>query len=115
MSYFSDPYEYDHETINEVFDDNDDNLGNYRIGHYEDDEFVITYVGKGNIKVRLNDHFKDEYHDDYFTFSPEEDDEEMFIQECEDFHDNESTLKNKNHPPVPKSKKCPVCGKEGGK
>ena len=106
MSYFTEPYEYDFKTVKKTFGDND--LGNYRIGHYEKGNFVVTYVGKGNLKDRLNGHFDDGYHDDYFTFSPEDDDEEMFKQECKDFHSYKSTLRNENHPPVPKGKKCPV-------
>jgi hypothetical protein len=115
MAYFTEPYEYDQKTVDEVFNDNDDNLGNYRIGHYEKNKFIVTYIGKGNIKVRLKVHFEDDNHDDYFTFSVEDDEVKMSEQECKDYHRYKpikegGTLNNDLHPPVlPKGTKCLIC------
>ena len=109
-------YDLNKETVNKEFEDDD--YGNYVVGHKnENSKFVPTYVGKGILKVRLNEHCDDCYNDDLFTYVKQSE-KAAFKEECDDYHDYKpisegGTLKNKYHPPVPKGEKCHRCGHTG--
>ena len=114
MVKFYDPNE---ETVNKEFEDDD--YGNYVVGHKDkNSKFIPTYVGKGILKNRLTEHLTDEYYDDLFTYEEQKTEVAACKEECDDYHDFKpisegGTLKNKNHPPVPKGEKCHRCGHKG--
>ena len=111
-------HDLDKKTIDSLFDDK--SYGNYVVGHKENDEFIPTYVGRGELKIRLTRHFTDEYNDDLFYFEDKKDDDAACKEECEDYHhfkpiSEGGTLRNKEHPKLFTGQKCPRCGRIGGK
>ena len=106
----------DKKTVNSLFDD--ESYGSYVIGHKENDNFIPTYVGRGELKVRITKHLTDEYNDNLFFYENQKDDDAACKEECVDYHEYKpisegGTLKNKEHPKLFTGQKCPVCDKEG--
>jgi hypothetical protein len=118
------PYALDEDTINEIV--LEDYLGNYALGYEKDhDNFVVKYVGRGNVHDRLTDHLDDEHNQPAFKFSYAEAETdkkaevEIYIKECKNYHDfyydkkGVKQLTNREHPKLPKGKKCPYCSHIG--
>jgi hypothetical protein len=119
------PYSLDLDTIDSVI--KKDLLGNYALGYLnEKGGFIVKYVGRGIIYNRLYEHLTDEHNQPAFKFSyakAETDakiEAEICAKECKNYHDfyyakdGKKQLTNKEHPKLPKDKKCPYCSHAGG-
>jgi hypothetical protein len=119
------PYDLDLDTIDQKIEEG--RLGNYALGHLsEKGGFVVRYVGRGIVYDRLYEHLTDEHNQPNFKFSyakagtDVKAEIEICIKECKNYHDfyytkdEKKQLTNKEHPKIPKGKKCPYCSHVGG-
>jgi hypothetical protein len=119
------PYSLDLGTIDKVI--KKDHLGNYALGYLnEKSSFIVRYVGRGIIYDRLYEHLTDDHNQPTFKFSyakAETDtkiETEICAKECKNYHDfyytknGKKQLINKEHPKLPRGKKCPYCSHVGG-
>ena len=100
-------YLFNSETIDKEI--NNTSIGNYALLSVDENKlFIVKYVGRGEVKKRLKDHFK-EYHDiDYFSFSYKNTEKEMVIEECRLYH-YFKPIYNDNHPSMINNLECPYC------
>jgi hypothetical protein len=98
------------ETIDSILENR---LGNYVLGFIKNGSFVPKYVGRGDVYDRLYVHLDDEYNQPLFKFSYAENETEACKKECNNYHDFKNQLMNKEHPKLPKGKKCPYCSHIG--
>ena len=90
--------------------------GNYALGYLNNqgDGFIIKYVGRGDLKDRLDEHTNDDlyncindnYSQPYFAFVYLENEKDSYNLECIMYHEFENLL-NINHPAFPKGKIYP--------
>jgi hypothetical protein len=119
-------YDLDPDTIDKKIEE--ERLGNYALGYLnEKNSFIVKYVGRGIVYDRLYEHLTDEHNQPTFKFSyaKAETDAKVEIEicskECKNYHDfyytkdGKKQLTNKEHPKLPKGKKCPYCSHVGGK
>lgn len=110
------PYRLEEDAIDDIFEDGDE-YGVYLL-IYETDSgnLIVTYVGRGILRDRLDDHRK-KTEAVAFYFKLLDDDYAGFREECRLFHEygKRKNLDNKNHPPVPRGapKNFPRCTEVG--
>ena len=108
------PFEYNQETINDLIPEG--MIGNYALGHIEDNAFVVEYVGRADVdlKARLPHSIGNYSH---FKFSDASSPLNAYHKECVNWHDfggEAGCLVNKIHPDRPNGIKwaiCPICTK----
>lgn len=113
------PHLLDENTIDTLFDEGDE-YGVYLLLHLtDDDDWIVTYVGRGVLRDRLDFH-RDNSDAVGFCFELLEDDYEGFSEECRLFHEygKRRHLDNRNHPSVPRGapknfRRCSVRGCHG--
>jgi hypothetical protein len=119
------PYSLNLDTIDKVIKEG--HLGNYALGYLnEKGGFIVRYVGRGIVYDRLYEHLTDEHNQPAFKFSyakakaDAKVEDEICTKECRNYHDfyytrdGKKQLTNKEHPKLPKGKKCPYCSHVGG-
>lgn len=108
------PFDYNRETINEVVPEGI--IGNYALGHIEDDVFIVEYVGRADkdLKERLP-HSIGKY--SHFKVSQASSSINAYYKECFNWHEfggDDGLLDNKIHPDRPDGVRfvfCPICAK----
>lgn len=108
------PFEYDLETINGIIPEGI--IGNYALGHMENDSFIVEYVGRADKDLRKRiPHSIGKY--THFKVSQTSSPIEAYHKECINWHEfggEENLLDNKIHPDRPDGVKlafCPICAK----
>jgi hypothetical protein len=118
------PYDLDPDIIDKKIEE--ECPGNYALGYLnEKGGFIVKYVGRGIVYDRLYEHLTDEHNQPAFKFSyakakaSEKIEDEICLKECKNYHDfyytknGKKQLTNKEHPKLPKGKKCPYCSHVG--
>lgn len=108
------PFKYNKDTINELIPNGA--IGNYALGHIEDNAFIVEYVGRSdeNLLTRIP-HSIGKY--THFKVSLASSPFEAYQKECTNWHDfggEDGYLDNKIHPDKPDGIKlafCPICAK----
>lgn len=104
-------YPYDHDTIDQYVTAG--KIGNYALGYKDRNEFVVKYVGRGDVNARLHYHLNNKYYQPCFRYLYAANDKEMIEKECEDYHSCINTIDNEIHPALPKGEKCIICDHVG--
>ena len=106
------PFSYDQPTIDNVVPTGI--IGNYALGHIEDDSFIVEYVGRSDTDLRDRlPHSLGKY--THFKFSSASSAIEAYQKECINWHEfggEKGYLANKIHPDKPDGVKlafCPIC------
>ena len=111
------PYSFDKETIDATLDD--ESIGNYALGHKNDDGvFVVNYVGRATdqpLKDRIKQHLGEKPSKyKLFKYSYADTAKNAYLKECKNYHDfgEKDLLENDYHPAkLPDDEtKCPICG-----
>lgn len=108
------PFLYDQDTIDKVVPEGI--IGNYALGHIEDDSFIVEYVGRSD--TDLHDRLPHELGKyTHFKFSSAASAIEAYQKECTNWHEfggEKKYLANKIHPDKPDNIKfafCPICAR----
>lgn len=107
-------YELNKDNINELVPEE---IGNYRLGFIYNGKFCVRYVGRDDTDVhrRLLEHVtaiangKEPLYYTHFRFVTQTCARNAYLQECEDYHNQNYELDNKIHPAKPDNTdwKCP--------